>query len=495
MKILVTGGTGVIGEGVLKALLKSGHKIRLLTRGADKAADEWPEGVEPFASDICDREALTGAADDCDAVVHIAGIAEEKPPDISFELVNVEGTRNILEEAARAVAPRFIFMSSLGADRGESDYHQSKRRAEELVQGYKGEWLILRPGGVYGPGDEIISTLLKMIRALPAVPIIDGGDQRLQFIWYEDLGKAVAQAVERADLSGQTLEIAGAEINTLNELVDKLTQITGRDVARVPVPSFLASFGGKLVELFGMDAPINEAKLTMLREENFIREPEANALMHVFNITPVPLDEGLRILVDAIPEKTPSEGFGPLKRKMFRADIVGSPYKPEQLLELFRANVTEIMPIEFSAEPAAPQEVELGATLTAALPARGNIQIRVVELTDHHITFATVEGHPLAGVVRFISEAEGEAIRFTVEISARAANAFDFLAMNTVGKSLQDSNWHEVIERVIRLSEGRAPVGIPDEEVSLDDESAEEVERWIEGLIRNRKREAKAQEL
>jgi uncharacterized protein YbjT (DUF2867 family) len=493
MKVLVTGGTGVIGEGVIPALLKAGHEVRLLTRGAEKASREWPDGVEPFAADIGDGESLEGAAADCEAIVHIAGIVEESPPDVTFERINVGGTRNIVTEAERAGVARFIFVSSLGADRGSSQYHRSKLSGEEIVRGFRGDWLIIRPGGVYGPGDEIFSTLMKMIRTLPAVPIIDGGDQRFQFIWYEDLGAAIAQSLDMPEIYNQTLEVAGAEISTTNEIVDKLSQITGRSVARIPVPSFLASFGSQIASLIGVDIPINEEKLQMLREENFIRETDGNALTSVFNIKPLPLDEGLKLLADAMPEILPTEGVGSLKQKLFWADIEGSPYSAPELLETFRANLAEVMPIDFSTEPDAPQEVVEGATLTAALPLRGNIQIRVEEVTDHHITFATVEGHPLAGVVRFIADQRGEAIRFTVETLTRAANAFDLLAMNTIGGRMQDSNWEQVVERVVALSEGEAIGGVSSEQVTLDDESAGEIERWVEGLVARRKRKATAQ--
>src|SRR5688572_27887151 len=134
MKILVTGGTGVIGAGAIPALIKAGHEVRLLSRGADRDARDYPERVEPFAADITDPESLVGAAQGCEVVVHITGIVEENPPENTFEKINVEGTRNILEAASTAGVRRFIFLSSLGADVGASAYHQSKLRAEQLVQ-------------------------------------------------------------------------------------------------------------------------------------------------------------------------------------------------------------------------------------------------------------------------------------------------------------------------------------------------------------------------
>jgi uncharacterized protein YbjT (DUF2867 family) len=62
MRVLVTGGPGVIGEGLIPAPLEAGHAVRLLSRGAESDAGQWPGGVEPFAADVTDPKSLRGAA-------------------------------------------------------------------------------------------------------------------------------------------------------------------------------------------------------------------------------------------------------------------------------------------------------------------------------------------------------------------------------------------------------------------------------------------------
>lgn len=503
MRVLVTGGTGVIGEGLIPALLNAGHSVRLLSRGAGEDAEEWPEGVEPFAADVSDAESLAGAADDCEAVVHITGIINESPPEVTFERINVEGTGNVLREAERAGVARFVFISSLGADRGGSAYHQSKRQAEEIVKEAACEWLILRPGGVYGPGDEVISTLLKLIRTLPAVPVVDGGTQRFQPVWFEDVGAAIAKAVEMPGLSGQTLELAGAEVTTVNEVIDKLSKITGRNPTRVPVPSFIAALGAQLFEgnslgselkrLTGVDAPVDEAKLQMLLEENFIKKRKKNGLTDTLGIDPLPLDEGLKRLADLLPEQTVTDGVGELERKRFYADIEGSRFDAAGLLEEFRARVMEIMPLEFQAEPGAASVVEKGATLTAHIPLRGNIQVRVEELSARRITFVTIEGHPLAGVVQFKTSALKRGVRFMIEIHTRYGSTFDRLTMALGGSLMQNMNWQEVVERVVEMSGGVAPEGVESDSVTLDEEETKRAEEMVEGLVKRYKREEKTE--
>ncbi|MFL5479933.1 MAG: NAD-dependent epimerase/dehydratase family protein, partial [Gemmatimonadaceae bacterium] len=127
MKVLVTGGTGVIGRATVAALLEQGHAIRLLSRKADEDAPEWADRVEFWPASISDGASLRGCTDGCDVVIHVAGIMEESPPEVTYESVNVEGTRLIVREAERCKVGRFIFISSLGAEAGTSPYHRSKR--------------------------------------------------------------------------------------------------------------------------------------------------------------------------------------------------------------------------------------------------------------------------------------------------------------------------------------------------------------------------------
>ena len=500
MKILITGGTGVIGAGVIPALLEKGHELRLLSRGADRDAREWPHGVEPFAADIGHPTELLGAADGCDAVIHITGIVDEKPPEVTFESVNVAGTRNMLTEADRAGVKRFVYISSLGADRGKSDYHRSKLKAEEEVKLYSREWVILRPGNVYGPGDDVISALLKMVRSFPAIPTVDGGDQSFQPVWFEDLGQAIAGAVERPDAAHQTLALAGEELTSTTDIIERLGRITDRDPVQVSIPAPLAAMGTQLAGMFGaltesltsmmgVALPISQSKLTMLLEENVIREPEVNALTSALGIRPTPLDTGLKVLADELPELLPTDGVGSMERKRFWADIEGPKLTHTGMMTLFKEHVNDIMPMEFAAEPGAPTRIEKGFTLTANIPMRGNIQVRVEECTDDRVTFATVEGHPLAGIVTFRTEQLPGVVRFIVEIHARASNIFDWIAMRTVGRTMQNTNWEQVVERMVEKSGGEAPDGVESDTETLDDSEAEAVEKWIESLITERKRQ------
>ena len=475
----------------MAALLRREHTVRLYSRHASEHAALWPRGVSAVDGSVADGEALRGAMEGCGAVIHLAGIVSERGARSTFEEVNVEGTRQAVEAAAAAGVKRFVYVSSLGADRGESPYHRSKRRAEEVTRGFAGEWVVLRPGNVYGLGDEVISLLLKMVRVLPAVPAIDGGRHPFQPLWVEDLAAALAQSVDRADLAGRSLDLAGPDLTSMNDLTERFHGITGRSPLRVPVPGFLTVFGARAAGLLGLHIPLDAGQIQMLEEGNLIRDPADNALTHVFGVAPTSLDEGLRRLADTLPEQLPQGGVGSMVRRHVWADIVGSKLTPEALFERFRRRFGEITPwpVEVGAEPGTPVDPRLGGTLTMHLPLRGNVQVRVEELDPLCLTLVTVEGHPLGGVIRFrLEPVDGSTQRFHVEVHDRAWNVADWLVMATVGGAVQIATWRRTVDQLVVESGAEAPDGVHDESDVLHGDEAKRIEAWARALVDGRRR-------
>jgi nucleoside-diphosphate-sugar epimerase len=424
-------------------------------------------------------------------VLHIAGVVAEDPPALTFQRVNIDGTRFLVEEARRAGTGRFVFVSSLGAGKGRSDYHRSKHAAEQEVRRFPGRWLILRPGNVYGPGDEVISLLLKMVRTLPVVPVIGDGEQEFQPVWADDLGLALALAAERQD-SGAVYELAGPERTTTNRLLDILAEITGKSPVRVPVPDVLAELGTGALERFGVDLlPVHRDQITMLQEGNVIEPPSENALTTVFGVDPVPLREGVEILADALPEQLPSEGVGELHRQRYYADILGSRLSAEDLITIVRRDFSSLTPdgtLEVGTEPGSGTRLNQGETVTLEIPVRGTMQVRVQDVEPDSVTLATLEGHHLAGVIRFqAAEHDGGRIRFEIVSFTRASTWLDWLGRTLGGQQIQKATWRSTVEAVVERSGGHAPDGVQVEEDVVED--AARIERWAEDLVMQRKRD------
>jgi NADH dehydrogenase len=264
---------------------------------------------------------------------------------------------------------------------------------------------------------------------------------------------------------------------------------------RLSVPAALVSLGAKLGESIGFDLPINESQIKMLEERNLIENPLNNALITEFDVELTPLAEGLRKLADALPEHLPDEGIGGLKRRHVWVDIVGSPLTAPELFARFRERFSEITPwhMQVGAEPGTSTEPGVGETMTMKLPVRGNIQVRIEELTPTSLTLCTLEGHPLAGAVNFRCRPRDDgSMRFEVRVFDRASNVADWLVMSTVGGHIQRETWKSIAEKVVEESGGTSIDGVHHESDTLTGDDAEPLEEWMKGLVMRRKREERA---
>jgi len=188
--LAITGGTGFVGTALIQAAVAAGHAVRALTRRSQVPR----EGVEWITGTLEDAAALDRLVSGADVVVHVAGVVNA-PDRTAFVAGNVEGTRAMLAAAAKSRVASFVHVSSLAArEPGLSDYGWSKAEAERLVEASSLAWTIVRPPGIYGPGDLEQLDLFRAAR-WGVVPLPPRG--RLSVIAVEDLARLLlAIAIE-----------------------------------------------------------------------------------------------------------------------------------------------------------------------------------------------------------------------------------------------------------------------------------------------------------
>ncbi len=246
--ILVTGGTGFIGQEVVRELLALGYRVRLLVRNP-RRAQAWaghPQ-VELVPGDALKPETLPAALAGVETVIHLIGIIAETSK-ITFEQAHTEATRNVLTAAQQAGVIRWIQMSAIGTrPHASSRYHLTKWRAEELVRQGGLAWTIIRPSLVYGYDrrDRILN-LLRLLLSPPvnllllkSFPLLDGGHNLIQPVSVREVARSFAHAVAQEISIGQTYDLVGPVAFSWRELIQKVATHLGQKTTCEDFPILL----------------------------------------------------------------------------------------------------------------------------------------------------------------------------------------------------------------------------------------------------------------
>ncbi len=222
MKVLVTGGSGLLGSHVAELLSERGDRVRALVRSSSNRRHlQSLANVELFEGSVEQSDRVAEALEGVDAIVHCAGLVKARNTDEFFS-VNVGGTSNLVQAARVARSPgfkRFVHVSSLEACGPSQDgspvpldqeapvtaYGRSKLAAEKVVLSAKDELpvTLLRPGAIYGPRDaEILQAFKAIERGL--LPLIDEGRALGMWIYASDCAAACIRAIDADVPSGRT---------------------------------------------------------------------------------------------------------------------------------------------------------------------------------------------------------------------------------------------------------------------------------------------------
>ena len=220
--ILVTGGTGFIGQALVRNLVETGHSVRTLVRPSPRSPN-LPRGVsvEATVSSLTDERSLRAAMIGVDTVFHLAS-AEWKGPRASLMNTDILGTRGVVQAAVDAGVRRLFYISHLGADRASAyPVLKAKAIAEEFIRRSGLDYTILRSAIVFGPNDGFTTGLAAIASGLPFVFLRPGnGNVLLQPLWIEDLVTCLTWALEDPETVNHMYEIGGPEYFTFNQILE-----------------------------------------------------------------------------------------------------------------------------------------------------------------------------------------------------------------------------------------------------------------------------------
>lgn len=272
MRIFVTGGTGFVGRVVVRQLQSVGNKIYCLVRNPGRARQVLPPEVELQQGDLTDPEGFKPALKECEAVIHLVGIIFEKGRS-TFERIHIKGTADLLTAASEARVTRFVHMSALGSRPGAvSRYHQTKYKAEQAVIQSGMDWTIFRPSIIYGPRDQFVNVLARVIRWAPVIPIIGAGEGRLQPISVDNVAACFALAVGNPASHRKIYNLGGPQALTYNQICAIITNVLGKRKRTVHIPTALVKPAAVVAEWLLPRPPMTREQLIML-EEDYVCDP------------------------------------------------------------------------------------------------------------------------------------------------------------------------------------------------------------------------------
>jgi nucleoside-diphosphate-sugar epimerase/UDP-N-acetylglucosamine:LPS N-acetylglucosamine transferase len=272
MRVLVTGGSGFIGSHVVDKLRARGHEPVIY----DLRPSPWHQGVggsdrvDTVLGSITDREALERALHSCDAVAHLAAVADVNDVHASpedAERVNARGTSAVLEACRRAGVKRIVYASTIWvySDCREDEvdeqtllappshlYTSTKLAGELYCKAYQElygiDYTILRFGIPYGPRAReaavIPAFVGKALRGEPLTLAGDGGQSR-RFVYVEDLADGVALGLSDVAVN-RVYNLASDENVTIKQIAVRVQELMG-NVEIEYTPARPGDFGGKVV--------------------------------------------------------------------------------------------------------------------------------------------------------------------------------------------------------------------------------------------------------
>ena len=248
-RVLVTGADGFVGRHLVPYLVALGYSVVAASRAT--TASNNPDVATVPLSDLSRTFDWQPLLDQCDAVVHLAGIAHKYAGDDFYDRVNHRATSALARAISRGEPKHLVFISSIAAQSGSyADHHlteddfptpnnaygRSKFAAEQAIRAAGISFTILRPVVIYGEGEKGNFATVHRISRLP-IPLPFGAlSAQRSVLSIENFNSAVATALVNPRARGETFIVSDPSPVTVANLIARHRASLGRSPWLVPMP-------------------------------------------------------------------------------------------------------------------------------------------------------------------------------------------------------------------------------------------------------------------
>ena len=284
-QVTVFGGSGFIGQAIVRALAPHGYLVRVACRRIELAERVKTAGdvgqITLMRANLRVPQSVAHAIEGSQAVINAAGIAFERGRQ-SYKAVHGLGARTIAEAARAAGVERLVHVSGIGADSRSSKnrYVLSKVEAEDAIVASFESATILRPSVVFGPDDVLFNRLARIAALAPFMPIVGNGRAKVQPVFVGDVAQAAVAVLARPDTAKSVFELGGPKVYNYREIAALTLREIDRDKPIIGIPAGLmkiAAFFAEFPAIVGRTPQITRDQVDLLVHDNVVR-PGAKSL-------------------------------------------------------------------------------------------------------------------------------------------------------------------------------------------------------------------------
>jgi NADH dehydrogenase len=289
-KICILGGSGFVGQQIIKQLDPSHRQIRVLSRSINRANSAH---VEYIQADVHDQGTLIKHFKDTDAVINLVGILNEQQDNgEGFYQAHVELTQKVVRACQASNTTRLLHMSALNAGNEDpsSFYLRTKGEAEHYIFSATGlDVTVFRPSVIFGSEDSFTNRFAGLLQQIPLFFPLACAKARFAPVYVGDVAQAYVKALEMPESFTQSYNLCGPKTYTLQEIVIYLKDLLKLKRLIIPLNAPLSRIQAEMMEYIP-GKPFSRDNYRSMQIDSICHE-QSSTLQSVFGINPSTLED------------------------------------------------------------------------------------------------------------------------------------------------------------------------------------------------------------